>query len=124
MDSRVQVHKFTPVSFISVCPLSPMFAYIEHIPEAVLCNLCIYGYNICRYIYHPVLNSQTIATACCLERGEPFLSGPTGQNVSFFRRDPQIFPRISLLVLGLDYVSQSQSIHMAKVRMHTGPESH
>ena len=104
MDSTVQVHKFTPVSFISVFPMSPMFAYIERMPEIVLCNLCIYGYNICRYIYHPVLNSQAIATACCLERGEPFLSGPTSQKVSlhaevlsFFRRGPHIFPQISLL---------------------------
>ena len=55
-------------------------------------------------VLYIVLNSQAIAAACCLERGEPFLSGPTSQTVSlhaevlvFFRRGPQIFPQISLL---------------------------
>ena len=81
MDSTVQVHKFALVSFMSVFPLSPMFVFVERMPEIVLCKLCIYGYNICRYIYHPALNSQAIATAWCLERGEPFLPGPTCQNV-------------------------------------------
>ena len=81
-------------------------------------------------VLYIVLNSQAIANACCLERGEPFLSGPTSPKVSlhaeilgFFRRDPQIFPQISLIVPWNDYTSQSQSIHMAKVRMHTGVES-
>ena len=78
-------------------------------------------------VLYVVLNSQAIAIACCLERGEPFLSGPTSQKVSvhveilgFFRSDPQIFPQISLTVPWNDYISQSQSIHMAKVRMHIG----
>ena len=33
-------------------------------------------------VLYVVLNSQAIANACCLERGEPFLSGPTSQKVS------------------------------------------
>ena len=82
-------------------------------------------------VLYVVLNSQAIANACCLERGEPFLSGPTSQTVSLhaeilvvFRRGPQIFPQISLIVPWNDYTSQSQSIHMASVRMHIGLVSH
>ena len=82
----------------------------------------------CIVVLYIVLNSQAIANACCLARGEPFLSGPTSHKVSvhvkilglFFRSDPQIFPQISLSVPWNDYISQSQSIHMAKVRMHIG----
>ena len=33
-------------------------------------------------VLYVVLNSQAIATACCLERGEPFFTGPTRQHVS------------------------------------------
>ena len=33
-------------------------------------------------VLYVVLNSQAIATACCLERGEPFFPGPTSQKVS------------------------------------------